>query len=83
MENSFLPIFDKIWPKTMYYSTGTLAQFWSNFKNSQKKSNFDWNQFKLDTQHKDMYMYHKNYKNGKFSPSHFLQNLAKDHVHVL
>ena len=34
MENSLLVIFDEIWPETMYYSTGTLTQFWSNFKNS-------------------------------------------------
>ena len=32
MENSLLFIFDKNWLETMYYSTGTLAQFWSNFK---------------------------------------------------
>ena len=34
MENSLLVIFDEIWPETMYYSTGTLAQFLSKFKNS-------------------------------------------------
>ena len=34
MENSLLVIFDEIWPETMYYSTGTLTQFWRNFKNS-------------------------------------------------
>ena len=33
MENSLIVIFAKIWPMTLYYSTGTLAQFWSNFKN--------------------------------------------------
>ena len=32
MENSLLVIFDEIWPKTMYYSTGSLTRFWSNFK---------------------------------------------------
>ena len=32
IENSLLVIFDEIWPETMYYSTGSLAQFWSNFK---------------------------------------------------
>ena len=26
-------IFDEIWPKSLYYSTGTLARFLSNFKN--------------------------------------------------
>ena len=40
----------------MYYSTGTLARFLSNFKIC-KKSKFDWNQLKLSTQHKYMYMY--------------------------
>ena len=32
MENSLLAIFDEIWPKTLYYSTGSLTRFWSNFK---------------------------------------------------
>ena len=32
MQNSLFDIFDEIWPMTLYYSTGTLAQFWSNFK---------------------------------------------------
>ena len=45
-----------------------------------KKSNFDWNQLKVSTQHKDMYMHLKNYKNEEFSPSHFWQNLADDPV---
>ena len=34
MENSLLVIFDDIWPETLYYSTGTLTRFLSNFKNS-------------------------------------------------
>ena len=59
MQNSLLAIFDEIWPETMYYSTGTLAQFFSNFKKIRKKSNFDWNQLKLSTQHKYMYMHQK------------------------
>ena len=58
MENSLLFNFDEIWPKTLYYSTGTFARFWSEFKNS-KKSNFDRNRLKLSTQHKYMYMYQK------------------------
>ena len=58
MENSLLPIFAEIWPKSLYYSTGTLTRFWSNFKFC-KKSNFDWNQLKLNTQHKYMYMHQK------------------------
>ena len=28
MENSLLAIFDEIWPKTLDYSTGSLAKFW-------------------------------------------------------
>ena len=58
MANSLLFIFDKIWPETMYYSTGTLARFLSNF-NFFFKSNFDRNQFKLYMQHKYMYVYQK------------------------
>ena len=58
MKNSLLAIFDEIWLKTLYYSTGSLARFWSNFK-IHKKSNFDRNQLKLFTQHKDMYMYQR------------------------
>uniref|UniRef100_A0A1X7TFI4 Uncharacterized protein n=1 Tax=Amphimedon queenslandica TaxID=400682 RepID=A0A1X7TFI4_AMPQE len=27
MENSLLFIFGKIWPKSLYYSTGTFVQF--------------------------------------------------------
>ena len=34
MENCLLFNFHEIWPKTLYYSTGTLTRFWSNFKNS-------------------------------------------------
>ena len=36
----------------------SMPGFWSNFKIN-KKSNFDWNQLKLSTQHKYMYMYQK------------------------
>ena len=55
MQNYLLDIFDEIWPMTLYYSTGTLTQFWSNFK-FKKKSNFDQNQLKLSTKHKYMNM---------------------------
>ena len=34
MENSLVVIFGEICPETMYYSTGSLARFLSNFKNS-------------------------------------------------
>ena len=33
MKISLLVIFGEIWSRTMYYSTGLLARFWSNFKN--------------------------------------------------
>ena len=72
MENSLLIIFDEIWPNTLYYnSTGSLAQFFEQILKFVKKSNFNQNQFKLSTQHKYMYNYQKNYKNGEFSLSHF------------
>ena len=58
MKNSLLAIFDEIWPMTLYYSTGTLAQFLSKLK-IRKKSNFDRNQLKLSTQHKYMYIHQK------------------------
>ena len=58
MENSFLAIFGKIWQKTMYYSTGSLARFLSNFKIC-KKSKYDRNQLKLETQLKYMYIHQK------------------------
>ena len=57
MENSLLFIFHKIWPKILYYSTWTLVQFISNSKKIRKKFNFDWNQLKVCTQHKSMYVY--------------------------
>ena len=53
MENSLLDIFDKIWPKTLYYSTGCL----SNFGVTLKKSNFNWNQLKRSTEHKKEHKY--------------------------
>ena len=59
MKNSHLAIFGEIWPETMYYSTGTLARFLSNFKKIHKKSNFDRKHLKLSTQNKNMYMYQK------------------------
>ena len=57
MENSLLVIFDEIWPKTMYYIVqGLWPDFGANLK-IRKNSNFDQNQFKIEKQHKDMYMY--------------------------
>ena len=53
MENSQLFIFGEIWPKSLYYSTGT---FGATLK-IHKKSKCDWNQLKLETQPKNMHMY--------------------------
>ena len=60
MKNYLLVIFDENWPRTMYYSTGTFVKinFGATLK-IRKKSNFDRNQLKLSTQHKNMYMYQK------------------------
>ena len=57
MEKSHLIIFDKIWPKTLYVQ-GVWPDFGATLK-IRKKSNFDWNQFKLSRQHKNMYMHQK------------------------
>ena len=59
MENSLLFIFGKIWPKALYYIVqGLWPDFGATLK-IRKKSNFDRNQLKLSTQHKNMYMYQK------------------------
>ena len=58
MENSLFAIFGEIWPKTLYYSAGSLPNFRAALK-IRKKSNFDRNQLKLCTQHKYMYMHQK------------------------
>ena len=73
MENSLLNIFGEIWPNTLYYSTGSWARFWSNFKNSILigiSSKFLCN---IST----CICIRKNYKNGEFSPSQFWRNLTK------
>ena len=58
---------------------GLWPDFGENLK-IRKRSKFDRNQLKLSTQHKNMYMYRKNYKNYEFSPRDSWSNLAKDHV---
>ena len=55
MENSLLAIFDEI-PCTIVQ--GFQPDFEATLK-IHKKSNFDRNQLKLSTQHKNMYMYQK------------------------
>ena len=57
MENSLLFVFGEIWPKSLYYIVqGLLPNFGVTLK-IRKKSNFDRNELKLETQHKKMYMY--------------------------
>ena len=53
MENSLLAIFDEI-PCTIAH--GLWPDFLATFKNH-KNSNFDWNQLKISTQHKGLYMH--------------------------
>ena len=72
MENSHLVVFDEIWSVTLYYTTGTFAQFLSNFKNSYitnpiligMSSN-------LKSNIRTCICIRKKYKNGEFSPSRF------------
>ena len=56
MEISFLVIFGKIWPMTLYYSTRSFVKFLASLK-VRKKSNFDWLKLVIRIQHKNMYMY--------------------------
>ena len=58
MENSLLVIFPKFWPRPCTIVQGLLPDFGATLK-IHKKSNFDWNQLKLSTQHMNMYMYQK------------------------
>ena len=71
MKNSHLVIFGEIWPKTLYYSTGTFAQFLRNLKKFVKNpiligisSNFIHN---IST----CICIRKKYKNAEFSPFQF------------
>ena len=57
MANSLLFIFDEISPETMYYIVQGLWPDFGATSKIRKKSNFDWDQLKLSTQHKYMYMY--------------------------
>ena len=57
MENSLLFIFGEIWSvHVLYIVQGLLPNFGVTLK-IRKKSNFDRNQLKLSTQHKNMYMH--------------------------
>ena len=56
MENSLLVIFGEIWPKSLTIVQGIWPDFGATLKMC-KKSKFDRNQFKVEKQHKDMYMY--------------------------
>ena len=58
MANSLLAVFDEIWPEPCTIVQGLWLNFGATLK-IHKKSNFDWNQLKLSTQHKYMYVYQK------------------------
>ena len=71
MKNSLLAIFDEIWLKTMYYSTGSLTPILEQLKKFVKNpipigisSNFLHNI-------RTCICIRKNYKNEEFSPNHF------------
>ena len=40
MENSLLAIFDKIWPMTLYYSTGRFCQNFEQLENPLEEATF-------------------------------------------
>ena len=56
MKKSLLVIFGKIWLKTLFIVQGLWPNFGATLK-IRKKSNSDRNQFILEKQHKNMYMY--------------------------
>ena len=58
MENSLLSFLIKFGLRPCTIVQGLLPDFGATLK-IRKKSNFDWNQLKLSTQHKYMYMYQK------------------------
>ena len=70
MKNSLQAIFAKIWPITLYYSTGTLVRFLATLK-IHKKSNLIGISSKFLCNIKTCICIRKNYKNVGFSPSHF------------
>ena len=57
MENSLLVIFDEIWPRPCTIIVQGLSPGFGATLKLRRKSNFDQNQFKIEKQHKDMYMY--------------------------
>ena len=67
-KNGVLVIFDEIWPKTMYYSTGTLVRFLSNFRNSPILIEISLNFLRNI---KTCICNRKCNKNGEISPYHF------------
>ena len=76
MENSLLVISGEIWLMSLYYSTGYLVRFWSNFKKIVKNPILIGISSKLKNNIRTCICIRKNYKNGEFSHSHFWRNLA-------
>ena len=56
MQNFLLAIFHEIWPRPCTIVQGLWPDFGATLK-FRKKFNFDQNQFKIEKQHKDMYMH--------------------------
>ena len=68
MKNSLLVIFGEIWPKSLYYSTGTFVRFWSKFVKNPNSIGISSN---LLHNIRTCICIRKNYKNEEFSPSQF------------
>ena len=77
MENFHLDIFHEIWLTTLYYIVqGVWPDFLATLKIC-RKSNFDRNQFKLSTWHKNMYMYQKKLLKWRILTLSFLMKFAQ------
>ena len=80
MKNSLLFIFGEIWLKTLYYSTGTLTRFLSNFRKFVKNPILIGISLNFLHSLSTCICIRKKYKNEEFSTFHFWRNLAEDTV---
>ena len=76
MKNSLLFIFGEIWLKTLYYSTGTLTRFLSNFRKFVKNPILIGISSNFLHSLKTCICIREKYKNEEFSTFHFWRNLA-------
>ena len=79
MENSLLVNFAEIWPKTLYYSTGSWPDFGATLKIHKNPILIGISSKFLGNISTCMCLRKCN-KNGEFSPCKFCRNLAKDPV---